>query len=208
MALEAYDLMPVVECLKRQDADAVQQCMDAIEPWLNINEGGKLALSVNAVNGFIGGSVGVVGTVIATLVKKGQVKDRLKCTYCEGEGEIICGVCLGRGTVQIPHADGSWSMGKCDTCEGTGTVVCINCQGSGLCVPDDFLQVLGDSEMGFSDEDYIGLFDEVKFPTVEPAADQLPDSGSGPAAAPKKEPVGAAGAKADFDPIDELGGLG
>ena len=27
------------------------------------------------------GSVGVVGTVLSTLIKKEQVKDRLKCTY-------------------------------------------------------------------------------------------------------------------------------
>ena len=39
--------------------------------------------------------------------------------------------------------------------EGSGTVVCINCQGSGLSVPDDFLQVLGDEEVGFTEEDYV-----------------------------------------------------
>merc|ERR1719203_811791 len=54
----------------------------------------------------------------------------------------------------------------CEQCEGTGTVVCINCQGSGVSVPEDILQKLGDSEIGFTEEDYIGLFDEVKFPTI------------------------------------------
>ena len=39
-------------------------------------------------------------------------------------------------------------------------MVCINCQGSGLSVPDDFLQKLGDDESGFTEEDFIGLFDE------------------------------------------------
>jgi len=46
---------------------------------------------------------------------------------------------------------------ECGTCEGTGTVVCINCQGSGVQVPEDILQKLGDSEVGFTEDDYIGL---------------------------------------------------
>ena len=32
--------------------------------------------------------VGAVGTLIATFVKRDQVKDRLKCPYCEGTGII------------------------------------------------------------------------------------------------------------------------
>lgn len=110
-----------------------------------------------AIDGFIGGSVGVVGTVTAMIVKKSQVKERLKCTYCDGTGKILCGKCLGRGTVQTKDESGQWVMTPCTNCESSGTVVCINCQGSGLAVPDEFLQVLGDSEAGFSDDDYIGL---------------------------------------------------
>jgi hypothetical protein len=34
--------------------------------------------------------VGAVGTLIATFVKRDQVKDRLKCPYCEGTGLIQC----------------------------------------------------------------------------------------------------------------------
>ena len=34
--------------------------------------------------------VGAVGTLIATFVKRDQVKDRLKCPYCEGTGIIQC----------------------------------------------------------------------------------------------------------------------
>ena len=83
--------MPVVDCLKQSDMDAVNACMEALEPWLNINEDGAVSFSQSAINGFIGGTVGVVGTVVATLVKKAQVKDRLKCTYCAGSGQIVCG---------------------------------------------------------------------------------------------------------------------
>ena len=131
--------------------------MDAIEPWLAVNDNGGVQFSLSAINGFIGGTVGVLGTVVATTIKKGQVKDRLKCTYCDGTGEIVCGVCLGRGTVNAMNDAGEWELIQCPSCDATGSVVCINCQGSGLAVPDDFLQVLGDTEAGFSDEDYIGL---------------------------------------------------
>ena len=39
--------------------------------------------------------MGAVGTIVATLFKKEQVKDRLKCVYCDGTGIISCGRCLG-----------------------------------------------------------------------------------------------------------------
>ena len=42
-------------------------------------------------------------------------------------------------------------------------------------------QALGDSEQGFSEDDYIGLFDEVKFPTSSPPRD-MPNADSAPAA--------------------------
>ena len=118
----------------------------------------------NAVNGFIGGSVGVIGTVIATQIKKGEVQERLKCVYCDGTGEILCGHCLG--------SPSSVALKTCDNCEDTGSVVCINCQGSGLSVPDDILQVLGDEEVGFTEEDYIGLFDEAPIPRKQDSAAQ------------------------------------
>jgi len=212
--LEAYDLLPVMECLKLPEMDAVESCMDALEPWLNINGGGDVAFSQNAINGFIGGTVGVVGTVVATFVKKAQVKDRLKCTYCAGTGQIICGICLDRGTVSTLNvATGQWELKECQSCEGSGTVVCINCQGSGTVLPEDFLQKLGDSEAGFSDDDYIGLFDEVKFPTVGPAAEELPKTGTDAAGEPAtpttRTPVGSATSTSkSLDPVDPSGGLG
>ena len=70
-------------------------------------------------------------------------------------------------------------------------MVCINCQGSGLNVPDDFVQALGDTEQGFSEDDYIGLFDEVKFPTSPPSlpnagGQQKPAAPAAPAASTEK----------------------
>ena len=142
-------MLPIVDCLKLDNMDAVQVCMDRLEPWLELTETGDINFSLNAVNGFIGGTVGVIGTVIAAGIKKDQVKERLQCVYCEGSGQIMCGHCLGTGKISYYNeALGELVLGEtCPNCEGTGTVVCINCQGSGMSVPDDFLQVLGDEEV-------------------------------------------------------------
>jgi len=206
--LEAFDLMPVMECLKLDNMDAVEQCMDAISPWMEITEEGEFNLSPNAINGFIGGSVGVVGTLISTMVKKTEVKDRLKCTYCDGTGQILCGHCLGAGTLTTMSETGAVTTIQCPNCEGTGTVVCINCQGSGLSVPDEFLQVLGDTEVGFTEQDYIGLFDANKQSATEAA---LIKSANKPPT-PPPSPVGAATRDSDASvgsrPEDFTGGLG
>jgi len=188
--LEAFDLEPVANCLKQSNMDAVQYCMDnlsgQVQPWFQVKADGSLAFSQSAINGFIGGSVGVVGTVVSTLIKKGEVKDRLKCLYCNGSGQIVCGHCLGTGTVKLSATESV----ACSNCEGTGTVVCINCQGSGLSVPDEFLQVLGDEEVGFTEEDYIGLFDETPIPKK-----QKPPSEGG--AAPPAPPTESSAATLD-----------
>lgn len=185
--LEAFDLLPVVDCLKLETMDAVQVCMDKLEPWMELTEGGGLSFSLNAVNGFIGGSVGVLGTVAAAQIKKAEVKNRLKCVYCEGSGQIGCGHCFVTGVYSYSNPDGSLTLGaRCDNCESTGSVVCINCQGSGLSVPEDFLQVLGDEEMGFTEADYIGLFDGSATRGEQPAASAAPA-----AAAPSGESQGA-----------------
>jgi len=207
--LEAFDLVPVVECLKLPSMDAVEACMDTISPWLEISDEGELSFSPNAVNGFIGGSVGVIGTLISTMIKKDEVKDRLKCTYCDGTGEILCGHCLGSGLLSRKSETGALESVVCPNCEGTGTVVCINCQGSGLSVPDEFLQVLGDEEVGFTESDYIGLFDANKqvaasspTPSPPPEADLV-----GAAKSPSATPT-ATEAAAGSRPEDFTGGLG
>lgn len=201
--------MPVVDCLKLDGMDAVQQCMDNIKPWMEITDDGELNFSLNAVNGFIGGSVGVVGTVVSTMLKKKEVKDRLKCSYCEGSGQILCGHCLGSGTLSVMGADGVLTSMQCPNCEGTGTVVCINCQGSGLSVPDEFLQVLGDEEVGFTEQDYIGLFDEAPFnPKAVGAKAGEVGSATATAAPPAAAPTAAARSNSAPNKEDYTGGLG
>ena len=203
----APDLMPVVDCLKLDGMDSVQECMDSISPWMEITEDGDLNFSLNAVNGFIGGSVGVLGTVISTMIKKNEVKDRLKCTYCDGTGQILCGHCLGTGSLLVKGESGELAPVTCPNCEGSGTVVCINCQGSGLSVPDEFLQVLGDEEIGFTEEDYIGLFDETPIPNRSGGKSETVTAPQSVAAAATKPPKGgAAGQPPRIE--DYTGGLG
>ena len=158
MALEAFDLVPVVECLKESDAAKMQACMDILEPYFAVNEDGAVLISERFRNGFTGGAFGVIGTLFFTLRKKQEVKDNLVCAYCDGSGHIDCGRCLSHGKMQI---EGSMppAYGPCTNCDATGMVCCINCQGSGRSLPEDLFQKLGDEEEGFSDDDYIGLFD-------------------------------------------------
>ena len=103
----------------------------------------------------------------------------------------------------------------CANCEGTGEVVCINCQGSGLTVPDDFIRKLGGSEVGFSEDDYIGLFDEVKFPTIvnvdaSDPMERVRTKAAAEVAAQTVAPAAAPAAKADdaAEPVDFTGGMG
>jgi hypothetical protein len=47
-----------------------------------------------------------------------------------GNGEMLCGGCLGAGTKIV----NSSSCG-CDVCLGRGLVICINCKGDGRLTP-------------------------------------------------------------------------
>ena len=218
--LEAYDLVPVVNCLNVSPTmDAVQACFDTISPWFQITDEGDIVFSEAAQAGFIGGTVGVIGTVVSTFIKRDEVKDRLKCPYCLGAGTIACGTCLGTGKVMniISTAEGAageeepqFAEEPCPDCDGTGQILCINCQGSGVSVPESLLQKLGDTETGFTEEDYIGLFDEVKFPTVDltraPAASG--DDASRGAEQPAAGRAKAADPALQESPPDYTGGLG
>ena len=82
--IEAYDLVPMLTCLDgTSGVDEVFACFGTLSPWLRIADG-NVVLSEFAIAGFIGGSVGAIGTLIATNIKRGEVKERLNCPYCEG----------------------------------------------------------------------------------------------------------------------------
>jgi hypothetical protein len=63
-------MVPLFECLEAVDAKA---CMQTLNPWLTITEDGRVLLSEAAGAAFIGGTVGVVGTMATALMKRDQV---------------------------------------------------------------------------------------------------------------------------------------
>ena len=147
------ELMPLIECAKLgMDSGSLpdyNMCVENVAKWAQVNNG-QLVMSEAAIAGFIGGTVGTLGTAATALFKRKEVKDRLTCMYCDGTGRILCGKCLG-------------APAGCDQCDKAAkgpTVRCINCQGSGMSVPDELLQILGDDEAGgFSEADLLGLID-------------------------------------------------
>jgi len=75
---------------------------------------------------FIGGTVGIMGTMMALEVKTKQDAGLDACPYCMGYGEILCASCLGNGIK---------AGATCPCCGGGGAVECINCKGDGRVTP-------------------------------------------------------------------------
>lgn len=154
------ELIPLIQCAKfgieSGSLPDYNMCVENVAKWATL-DGGKLVMSEAAVAGFIGGTVGTLGTTATALFKRKEVRDRLTCMYCDGTGRILCGKCLG-------------TPGGCDQCDGRedASVLCINCQGSGMAVPEELMQLLGDAEAGgFTEGDLIGLIDEIDKPVSE-----------------------------------------
>ena len=124
----------------------------------------------------VGGALALVPWVQANVVDRlggaqtgeaAQEASLPACVYCKGAGTILCGHCLGMGT--LSHMDGKGGAVHgvpCGNCASSGAVVCINCQGSGVSVPESMLQEMG-GEVGFSEADYISLFQETPIPRAE-----------------------------------------
>jgi len=74
-----------------------------------------------------GGTVGVLGSVIAIEAKKAAYQKSKDCPYCDGSGSLMCAGCLGSGLA----ADGS----KCVVCSGVKAISCENCKGRGRFIP-------------------------------------------------------------------------
>ena len=75
---------------------------------------------------FIGGTVGVLSVAFLVELRKLNDKNSESCPYCMGNGEILCGACLGIG---------GRSGEPCAVCGGRGLTVCINCKGDGRITP-------------------------------------------------------------------------
>ena len=66
-------MLPLLRCL---DAADVGVCVENLNPWLQITADGQVLLSEAAGAAFIGGSVGVIGTVASTMRKRDEVRWR------------------------------------------------------------------------------------------------------------------------------------
>jgi RecJ-like exonuclease len=76
---------------------------------------------------FVGGTVGVMSVALYLELKKLNEKNLEACPYCVGNGEILCGSCLGSGITSVNSS--------CSICGGRGLVMCINCKGDGRETP-------------------------------------------------------------------------
>ena len=92
---------------------------------------GMDSVTINEVEGFasafIGGTVGIMGTMMALEIKTKQDAGLDACPYCMGYGEILCATCLGTGVTN--NGD------TCTNCNGQKAVECINCKGDGRITP-------------------------------------------------------------------------
>eukprot|EP00304_Pavlova_gyrans_P006020 CAMPEP_0206048036 /NCGR_PEP_ID=MMETSP1466-20131121/23011_1 /ASSEMBLY_ACC=CAM_ASM_001126 /TAXON_ID=44452 /ORGANISM="Pavlova gyrans, Strain CCMP608" /LENGTH=200 /DNA_ID=CAMNT_0053423071 /DNA_START=57 /DNA_END=657 /DNA_ORIENTATION=+ len=88
-----------------------------------VYERGRLRIYDPDLAAFVGGAVGVIGTVESIMARRRAVRERLTCVYCDGAGTLGCGICFGTG--RVPNGM------PCDNCAGSGKVSCVSCQGSG-----------------------------------------------------------------------------
>ncbi|CAM9909222.1 unnamed protein product [Scytosiphon promiscuus] len=100
---------------------------------------------------FIGGTVGVLGTLSAIQLKINEVKELTACPYCRSSGQLPCATCYGVGSVSIPDtasgATASYAPPAsssavvttttltCPCCRGKTFITCVNCKGDGRGVP-------------------------------------------------------------------------
>jgi len=108
---------------------------------------------------FAGGTVGVMGSLVAIELRRLNLKEKAQCPYCRGRGVLPCATCAGSGTelkvtdqklatcseslakqevllLQESRGDISFDIIKCECCEGKTTVLCTHCEGDGRLVPE------------------------------------------------------------------------
>lgn len=87
-----------------------------------------------------GGTVGVMGTLIALEVNRQKAKERKQCPYCRGCGKLPCGNCCTLGSV--PSRVAPLAQDDCPVCVSTGYVECNHCEGTGRLVPIEYERAL------------------------------------------------------------------
>mmetsp|Transcript_6351 Transcript_6351/g.8941 ORF Transcript_6351/g.8941 Transcript_6351/m.8941 type:complete len:210 (+) Transcript_6351:38-667(+) len=79
-------------------------------------------IEIDAAAAFIGGTFGVMGTLVVYEQGRYKARMRVACPYCEGRGALTCGACAGTNP-------------DCTVCGGTGRIKCVNCEATGLAIP-------------------------------------------------------------------------
>eukprot|EP00472_Partenskyella_glossopodia_P010772 CAMPEP_0197532906 /NCGR_PEP_ID=MMETSP1318-20131121/41382_1 /TAXON_ID=552666 /ORGANISM="Partenskyella glossopodia, Strain RCC365" /LENGTH=395 /DNA_ID=CAMNT_0043089605 /DNA_START=143 /DNA_END=1330 /DNA_ORIENTATION=+ len=82
----------------------------------------QLAAVDPIVASFCGGVVGVLSALLAVEVNNAKAQAARVCTFCEGGGYLVCGMCGGNGLD---------SGEVCKTCGGLGKVMCTSCAATG-----------------------------------------------------------------------------
>lgn len=67
------------------------------------------------------------------------MKDLETCSYCQGEGKVLCPTCLGKGEIEIIVADDTQILTDgerhdwepCPTCSEEREIPCPECKGVG-----------------------------------------------------------------------------
>lgn len=110
--------------------------------FLDALKGIVIGPTVNEVAAAVaGGTVGVMGTLIALEVGRAKARERKQCPYCRGSGRLACGQCCTIGAVpsvsNLPAAQDA-----CQLCNAAGYVECMHCEGEGRLLPIEYERAL------------------------------------------------------------------
>lgn len=109
---------------------------------LEVFKGVVIGPTVNEIAAAVaGGTVGVMGTLIALEVGRARARLRKQCPYCCGSGRLPCGQCCTIGYMPsrttLPAA-----QERCELCHAQGYVMCNHCEGEGRLLPVSYERAL------------------------------------------------------------------
>lgn len=109
---------------------------------LDMLKGVVIGPTVNEIAAAVaGGTVGVMGTLIALEIGRERARERKQCPYCRGSGKLPCGHCYTLGAIPSPTALPTAQV-SCDACSATGYVQCNHCEGEGRLLPIEYERAL------------------------------------------------------------------